>query len=128
MADKNVLDEVCKMYDGGPLAYVGKPMTELEKFVPLWSYCLVKVIPKTKTSGGLALPDGVKIDGTQSSRVIKAGPGEHRTCDGIWVENPIKEGDYIYHLSRGSLTPIVLDGEQYLYVSGIDVIARQIRE
>jgi len=102
--------------------------TELDKFVPLWSYCLIEPIPQDRTKGGIILPDGSKQDDIHRSKVIKAGPGEHRTCDGVWVENPIKVGDVIYHLSRGTITKVVLEGHLYLYVSGVDVIARQARE
>lgn len=104
-----------------------KPKSVEIDFNPLWDYCLLEPVIPTQTPGGLAIPDGAKTDDTMKSLVIKAGPGAYRD-NGTFVPNPIKEGDYVYHLAWNKPFKLVLNGKQYIVLSGRDCVATTIRK
>lgn len=107
---------------------MSSPKPDEVDFNPLWDYCLLEPIIPTQTPGGIAIPDGSRTDDTLKSLVIKAGPGAYRDS-GAFVPNPIKEGDYVYHMTWGAKpVKFVFNGKMYLVVSGRDCIATTIRK
>jgi co-chaperonin GroES (HSP10) len=98
------------------------PTSELDKFVPMWDYILMKPIPPGKSKGGLHMPDGVQHDDMQRSVVVKSGKGAYRES-GVFIENPIKVGDLVYHVARVKPYVFKLDGETYLCVACRDCVA-----
>lgn len=105
--------------NGQPQSRASEPY---KGFTPLWDYVLLEPIPNNKTKGGIVMPDGVKPDDMARSRVLAAGPGSFRG-DGHWVDNPLKVGDIVLHMTRVPPFKVVLDGKNYLCISGTDAVA-----
>ena len=62
-------------------------------FEPLGDYCVVEELKANETAGGIALPDGARIE-TPRGRVLKVGPGIH-TQTGAFLEPLVKAGDVV---------------------------------
>jgi len=102
----------------------GKTEVGYEEFEPLWDYILIDPIIQTKTRGGVALPDNIKVgvDDTQKGVVVKSGPGAYRDS-GTFVPNPIKVGDMVFFMGMRAPFKVVLKGKSYLCMSGRDCVA-----
>lgn len=92
-------------------------------FVPLWDYILVEPVKQDGNKiGSLVIPDGSRLEDTKKGLVVKAGKGAYRES-GAFIENPIREGDYVYFMARSAPFAVVLAGKHYLAMAGRDVIA-----
>lgn len=91
-------------------------------FQPLWDYILIDPIINKVTPGGLHIPDNAKAEDTMKGLCVKAGPGAYRD-DGTFVPNAIKEGDIVFHLARAMPFKVVINGHDYLCLSGRDCVA-----
>lgn len=80
---------------------------------------LQKKKAEDKTKSGIILPDGAK-EKPQEAVVIAVGKGE--CADSAAVTSQIKEGDMVIY-SQYAGTNIKLDDEEYIIVSGKDIIA-----
>lgn len=106
---------------------VALPVADEIDFVPFWDYVLLDPIPKSKTEGGIVMPDGSKgVDDMARSVCIKAGKGAYRES-GAFIENPIQEGDIIYHMAMIKPFFVKFKGKTYLCVAGRDCVARAKR-
>jgi co-chaperonin GroES (HSP10) len=62
----------------------------------LWDYVLCQELRVTKTKGGIHIPGTASsLSEVGQAKVLKAGPGMWQ--QGVWIENPIKVGDIVYH-------------------------------
>ena len=79
-----------------------------------------KLEPEEKTRGGIILPDTAK-EKPQEGKVIAVGPG---AVDEKGQRKPIdvKEGDHVLY-AKYSGTEVKLEGEEYLILSEIDILA-----
>lgn len=96
-------------------------------FVPLYDYVLLDPLDENTTAGGIQLPDGATLGDTKKSLCVKAGPGVHKD-NGQFVPNPVRVGDYVYHMARAAPFKVVLNGHLYLCCSGRDCVAIEERK
>lgn len=80
---------------------------------------LQKKEAEDKTKSGIILPDGAK-EKPQEAVVIAVGGG--KDADGTDAASQIREGDQVIY-SQYAGTNIKLDDEEYIIVSGKDIIA-----
>lgn len=91
------------------------------KLKPLGDRLVVKAIePEQKTASGLYLPDQAK-EKPQRGTVLAVGPGRYE--DGKRVPMLVAEGDEVLYAKYGG-TEITLDGEDYIILREIDVLAK----
>lgn len=91
------------------------------KLKPLGDRLVVKAIePEQKTASGLYLPDQAK-EKPQRGKVLAVGPGRYE--DGKRVPMLVAEGDEVVYARYGG-TEITLDGEEYIILREIDVLAK----
>ncbi len=93
-------------------------------FEPMADYCVVTLISRSKTAGGIALADGADFE-PQQGLVVRAGPGRS-TEEGAFLPNPIYVGDRVY-LGGNRHNPAIeltLNGKQYVLVRARDIIGR----
>lgn len=91
------------------------------KLKPLGDRLVVKAIePEQKTASGLYLPDQAK-EKPQRGKVLAVGPGRYE--DGKRVPMLVAEGDEVVYARYGG-TEITLDGEEYVILREIDVLAK----
>jgi chaperonin GroES len=92
------------------------------KLQPLGDRVVVK--PKdeaeARTASGLVIPDTAK-EKPQLGEILAAGPGEFNDS-GERVPLDVKVGDVVVY-SKYSGTEIKLEGEEYLILSGRDLLA-----
>jgi chaperonin GroES len=92
------------------------------KLQPLGDRVVVK--PKdeaeARTASGLVIPDTAK-EKPQLGEVLAVGPGEFNDS-GDRVPLDVKKGDVVVY-SKYSGTEIKLEGEEYLILSGRDLLA-----
>ncbi len=75
---------------------------------------------EARTPSGLVIPDTAK-EKPQLGDVLAVGPGEHNDA-GERVPLDVKVGDVVVYSKYGG-TEIKLDGENYLILSGRDLLA-----
>ena len=75
--------------------------------------------PEEVTASGLVIPDTAK-EKPQEGEVVAAGPG--RFEDGKRVPLDVKVGDKVIYSKYGG-TEVKVEGEEYLILSGRDVLA-----
>lgn len=97
------------------------PQDDVPEFEPMWDYVLLDPGVKLKSDGGILLPEGSKLDDVMTSLVVKAGQGAYRES-GVFIKNPIKVGDYVYHMALIKPWKIKMGGKLYLCVSARDCI------
>ena len=90
-------------------------------FEPVGDFVLLLPIAAGKTTGGIALPEGVAMD-FPKARVIKVGPGR-LTDYGVTIPCCVKPGDIVYeaftcqHAGR-----IKLGTKEYTVVKSRDIV------
>jgi len=91
------------------------------KLKPLGDRVVVK--PKeeeeARTPSGLVIPDTAK-EKPQLGEVLAVGPGEWH--EGERIPMDVKVGDTVFYSKYGG-TEVVVDGEEYLVLSGRDILA-----
>lgn len=97
--------------------------TELP-ITPLYDYVLLEPILANKTDGGLHLPQKV-AEKSRKSRVVKAGPGRLNPYTGQFVENTLKVGDVVYHMSMHEPFVWQHGGKDYLLMSAEYCVAKE---
>lgn len=90
-------------------------------FEPVGDFVLLLPLPAGKTTGGIALPEGVAVD-FPKHRVIKVGPG--RTTEyGVLIPCCVKPGDIVYEaFTCQSAGRIKLGGKEYTVVKSRDIV------
>lgn len=91
-------------------------------FQPMWDYCLLDPIINNTTAGGVVLPDNMKQDEVGKSVVVAAGRGTYKD-NGMFVDNPVRVGDIVYHMSRMAPYKVRLGGKLYLCLAARDIVA-----
>ncbi|MEX0834347.1 MAG: co-chaperone GroES [Actinomycetota bacterium] len=87
---------------------------------PLEDRIIVKPTEEEETtSSGIVIPDTAK-EKPQEGKVVAAGPG--RFEDGARVPLDVKVGDKVIYSKYGG-TEVKVEGEEYLVLSGRDVLA-----
>jgi len=96
------------------------------QIVPVGDRVLAQVVKEDSTlPSGIVIPDSA-IQQTQKARVLAVGPGT-RKDDGEYNELPVSPGDLVLH-ARYSGQEIKLEGEEFLILSGADIIARIVED
>lgn len=89
---------------------------------PLRDKILVQPRPVEEvTKGGIIIPETAK-DAPVEGTVISVGSGILNR-DGMSILFEVKEGDRILYRKNNSATEIETDGEKYLIMSEVDVLA-----
>jgi len=73
------------------------------------------------TASGLVIPDTAK-EKPQEGKVIAVGPGRYNEDGDERIPLDVKVGDTVIYSKYGG-TEIKVDGEEYLILSGRDVLA-----
>ena len=73
------------------------------------------------TSSGLVIPDTAK-EKPQEGKVVAVGPGRYNEDGDERIPLDIKSGDTVIYSKYGG-TEVKVDGEEYLILSGRDVLA-----
>ena len=90
------------------------------KIRPMNDRVLVKrVEEKTKTSGGIIIPDTAK-EKPQEGEIVSVGPGK-RDEDDNRVSLEVKEGDRIL-FGKYAGTEIKIDGEEHIFMREDDIL------
>lgn len=91
------------------------------KFRPLHDHVVVEVasLEKTKTKGGILLPDTAK-EKPLEGKVIAVGTGQ-RARNGTAVEMAVKKGDRVIY-GKWSGSEMKLDGKEYLVLRESDIL------
>ena len=74
-----------------------------------------------KTASGLVIPDTAK-EKPQQGEVLAVGPGRRADNTGDLIPLDIKVGDTVVYSKYGG-TEVKVEGEEYLVLSGRDVLA-----
>jgi len=85
----------------------------------LGDFLIVKVVVKSKTAGGVALPESAQEQPV--AIVVSVGPGPI-ALNGNRVQSEISPGDKVWFAGR--LLPIDYDGSKYYAIKQADIIAR----
>jgi chaperonin GroES len=93
------------------------------KLTPLGDRLVVKALEaEEKTASGLYLPDQAK-EKPQRGTVLAVGPGRYE--DGKRIPMLVAEGDEVVYARYGG-TEITIDGEEYVILREIDVLAKAV--
>lgn len=91
------------------------------KLKPLGDRLVVRALEaEEKTASGLYLPDQAK-EKPQRGKVLAVGPGRYE--DGKRIPMLVAEGDEVVYSKYGG-TEITLDGEEYIILREVDVLAK----
>ena len=92
------------------------------KLKPLEDRIVVKANEGDQTTAsGLVIPDTAK-EKPQEGKVIAVGPGRYNEDGNERIPLDVKVGDTVIYSKYGG-TEIKVDGEEYLILSGRDVLA-----
>jgi Co-chaperonin GroES (HSP10) len=92
------------------------------KLKPLEDRIVVKASEGDQTTAsGLVIPDTAK-EKPQEGKVIAVGPGRYNEDGNERIPLDVKVGDKVIYSKYGG-TEIKVDGEEYLILSGRDVLA-----
>lgn len=103
-----------------------KKMADQLTFEPIGDYCLVKPLNPNMTAGGIALPDGSRID-VPRGLVLKVGPGRD-TEMGMFLSPIVEVGDVVAGTAmvkdRFATMEWEEGGETYLIVRSRDLMGK----
>jgi chaperonin GroES len=92
------------------------------KFRPLHDRVVIRrVEQESKTAGGIIIPDTAK-EKPQEGEVIAVGPGRFNEDGDERIPMDISVGDKVIYSKYGG-TEVKYSGEEYLILSGRDVLA-----